>query len=61
VSLRIKGGVNLKRKNEGGDKIGEFFKLLVSKYPNELKYTQQPQLQGRSWSATIEMSKKIKV
>lgn len=58
ISLRIKGRRNMIRKGTGIDKIQMFFDLLSSEFEGDLKYTSQPKLQGRSWSATIDIDKK---
>lgn len=58
VSLKIRGWRNMKRKDEGGSKIQEFFNYLQSIYAGDIKFTSKPKLQGRNWLAVVENYKK---
>jgi translation initiation factor IF-3 len=58
ISLRIRGGINMKRKHLGGEKIEEFFNQIASGYENKIEFSAKPKLQGRNWSAMIVNSKR---
>lgn len=57
ISLRIKGGINMKRKGEGGNKIKSFFDMISNEHESSIEFESNPKLSGRSWTATIVNSK----